>query len=276
MRRCLRQCSAGYERQAHQFVCLVFNFDAAQELPELRRLDLRDNSIGDKGLANLAEALELHGVVSHLDLAGNAVGDDGAKALAHVLAQSRGALRSVRLESNCIGEVGIDALSRAMATNGTVTQLELGGNMGGQVQWSVPASSSLSTIADACMRNAWARKERRRLCCRLQLLAWAKLSLSSGGTQAAGIGAGGGGSSGDLLCICWDLLEDIGRLLVSDEAALVNTPGLAPGTVLDRYHRQEAACHRARLAVSSVLTGVCAVGSQVRVHSCRMCPPIGI
>jgi hypothetical protein len=165
--------------------------------------------------------------VNHLLLANNFIGDAGATALALVIAQRGGSLQTVRLVGNTVGEGGLDALARAMATNDSVTELELGWGQletkgtvpvraalrcdpphitvvefafkelivpgGGGVLCAV-ASRGTSTIRNACARNRALRQKRRELCARRQRLAWSQLAASSMGR----------------LMICWDLLEAIG------------------------------------------------------------------
>ena len=72
----------------------------------VRALDLRYNSIGDDGVRALVSSPHLGDLVE-LDVRYNGIGDVGAAALCGGLP----ALRILRLQRNCIGPVGVRALS---------------------------------------------------------------------------------------------------------------------------------------------------------------------
>jgi len=69
------------DRAAFALGALMISSDG----PCLRQLDLRANEISDAGAAQLAEAIELNGSVTHLLLSDNCVTDHGALALARAL-----------------------------------------------------------------------------------------------------------------------------------------------------------------------------------------------
>jgi hypothetical protein len=82
---------------------------AAGALPELEELDLSSNSIGDRGLVALSEALSRPAVCGQLTallLSHNAIQEEGMRALARALAREGARSRLVRLE---LDDNGINA-----------------------------------------------------------------------------------------------------------------------------------------------------------------------
>ena len=89
-------------------------------LPQLKKLWLKSNEIGDAGCQSLADVLSSSNstlsFLEYLDLRANQIGDEGATVLA--TAFSNGAmlnLRTLDLSSNEIGENGLHALSKQLA-----------------------------------------------------------------------------------------------------------------------------------------------------------------
>ena len=120
-------------------------------LPQLEKLWLGRNSIGDAGLSALADVVSRGALAqcTWLDLAGNSIGDAGLIALAKAV--ESGALDKLdylRLDQNQIGDAGLQAFADAMG-KGALPQLEkiwLGGNSIGDV--------GLSALADVVSRGA--------------------------------------------------------------------------------------------------------------------------
>ncbi|CAF4811661.1 unnamed protein product [Rotaria socialis] len=56
----------------------------------LEMLDLRTNTIGNKGEHHISTALTMNKTLTTLKLNANSIGDDGVRCLAHVLIKKRG------------------------------------------------------------------------------------------------------------------------------------------------------------------------------------------
>jgi hypothetical protein len=92
--------------------------------------DLSGLGLGDAGACAVAEALARetsHNVV-RLHVSNNAIGDRGAAALAGALAKSRAPVRRVYMEDNEVGLVGARAMMAAIASIGTLKEVDLCGN----------------------------------------------------------------------------------------------------------------------------------------------------
>merc|ERR1711981_285483 len=102
------------------------------------------NKIKDLGVSYLAEMLKVNNVLEELDLGHNyaveildvsqrAITDEGAKMIASALHNNTG-LKKIVLWSNLIGDVGALALGEALETYPHMIELDLRGNMIGQVR----------------------------------------------------------------------------------------------------------------------------------------------
>ncbi|RUS26925.1 hypothetical protein BC938DRAFT_483929, partial [Jimgerdemannia flammicorona] len=69
--------------QLHQVILSVCNID--HEEVSLKKLDLKDNNIGEKGASTLAEVLKMNTNIEILDLEDNGIGVKGASTLAKAL-----------------------------------------------------------------------------------------------------------------------------------------------------------------------------------------------
>nr|NGX38671.1 hypothetical protein [Chlamydiota bacterium] len=94
-------------------------------------LDLRHNSVGEKGTEALAKALGVNSTLQTLKLYRNSVGDKGAKALAKAL-ESDHSLQTLNLEGNSVGDKGAEALAKALEINSTLQSLDLRHNSVGE------------------------------------------------------------------------------------------------------------------------------------------------
>ena len=110
--------------------------------PYLTNVLLWRSGLGDGGSAEVAAALERNGAVSTLLLGGNKIGDVGAQSLARVLScrESSPGLRVLGLRMNDIGDVGAEALAQMLQVNRSIRVLLLGGNRIGD--WGVRALSA--------------------------------------------------------------------------------------------------------------------------------------
>lgn len=84
--------------------------------PALKELCLTANSVGDRGISEIAKALSVCDSLDRLLLDRNSIGDEGAKALgAHLLRSNVQELTlGSHLGSNPVGEEGVEALARAL------------------------------------------------------------------------------------------------------------------------------------------------------------------
>jgi Ran GTPase-activating protein (RanGAP) involved in mRNA processing and transport len=95
--------------------------------PTLSSLDLRNNSIGDAGATDLANALRVNTTLNSLDLGWNNIGAAGAKDLANALRVNK-TLNSLVLSFNNIGAAGAKDLANALRVNKTLNSLVLRNN----------------------------------------------------------------------------------------------------------------------------------------------------
>jgi len=155
-------------------------------LDKLLSLNLRMNTIGDRGMAAICKAVESHGSLEALDLRENGISqssasacasllrgnnilhtlwlcrndwtDEGACTIGDALESNRG-LGSLLLTTSKIGNIGAQGLLKAMKTNTTLLELDLREN---------PVhSSKLQVISDKIEANI-ARAEKGRLPLRLK------------------------------------------------------------------------------------------------------------
>ena len=132
-------------------------------LPQLHKLNLGSNQIGDAGITALAQVIKPvsedgSGALAKcqtLTLNSNQIGDDGIEALASACASGALAqLKELYLYENQIGYPGVSALASACASGALAQcrELGLGGNQIGDV--------GCSALADACSRGALAKLEK--------------------------------------------------------------------------------------------------------------------
>ncbi|KAG8469075.1 hypothetical protein KFE25_007593 [Diacronema lutheri] len=94
----------------------------------LSGIDLGANRIGDAGAAALAEGLRGNSTVRDLWLNNNALTMHSAKPLARALADPNCALEKLNLNYNQLGDLGADALAKALQLNESLRTLSLDGN----------------------------------------------------------------------------------------------------------------------------------------------------
>ncbi|GMF15855.1 unnamed protein product [Phytophthora fragariaefolia] len=90
----------------------------------VRKLIIRDHSIGDDGAIALSKMLCNNTTIEYLDLFGNEIGDSGAEALAQAL-YGHDSLTHLSLRDNLITDRGVDALAQAIRCNCTLKSLDL-------------------------------------------------------------------------------------------------------------------------------------------------------
>jgi len=90
-------------------------------------LDASCNSMGDDGVADVAEALANNTSVTALNLGANGIQAEGAQRLAEALLTNQ-TLTDLNLRGNNIGSRGAEFLAEALEHNTTLTALNLGGN----------------------------------------------------------------------------------------------------------------------------------------------------
>ena len=90
-------------------------------------LDRSWNSIGDKGVTAIEEALHSNTPITHLDLSYNSIGDEGGKAIAEALKHNT-SVTHLYLSHNEIHDYGAKALAEALKDNASVTHLTLKSN----------------------------------------------------------------------------------------------------------------------------------------------------
>jgi len=93
----------------------------------LRKIWLSSNLIGDEGAIHLARAIRGHSLQS-IYLSNCSVGDDGAKAFAELLCDPATQLQVLDLYRNHIGDLGGNALSKAMRQNVSIQDLNIASN----------------------------------------------------------------------------------------------------------------------------------------------------
>ncbi|KAL0239473.1 hypothetical protein GEMRC1_009581 [Eukaryota sp. GEM-RC1] len=87
-------------------------------------LSLASNSIGNEGVAALADSLKGNTSISELCLGGNCIGNEGAIALAEMMKENS-SITTITLGSNSIGKAGVESLADALLMNSTVTSIKL-------------------------------------------------------------------------------------------------------------------------------------------------------
>ena len=94
----------------------------------LTSLNLKDNVVGPEGCKKLALMLAGNRVMEKLNLMGCDVGDEGCIALSEVLCMPQCSIQLLALRFNGISDVGAQAMSRALETNSSLTELGLNSN----------------------------------------------------------------------------------------------------------------------------------------------------
>ena len=97
-------------------------------------LDVSQRAITDEGAKMIASALHNNTGLKKLVLWSNLIGDQGALALADALKHNVTTLEYLDLSNNLIGDVGALALGEALETYPHMIELDLRGNMIGQVR----------------------------------------------------------------------------------------------------------------------------------------------
>lgn len=93
-------------------------------------LDFNDNPIQDDGVIHIADVLcsSVTSALASLDLHGCGIGDNGAVSLARVL-HNNTSLLAINLDSNCISDAGIAAISNGLRSKVTqITHLDVSHN----------------------------------------------------------------------------------------------------------------------------------------------------
>ncbi len=93
----------------------------------LTQIDLGFNQISDAGAGALAEALKENRTLTQMDLKGNKIGDAGARALIDAL-KGDNTMEDV-MTLNITGHMGLRMLAQNPTVNGTLTQMDLQGNI---------------------------------------------------------------------------------------------------------------------------------------------------
>eukprot|EP00930_Biecheleria_cincta_P039764 TRINITY_DN27303_c0_g1_i1.p1 TRINITY_DN27303_c0_g1~~TRINITY_DN27303_c0_g1_i1.p1 ORF type:complete len:740 (+),score=144.77 TRINITY_DN27303_c0_g1_i1:47-2221(+) len=118
---------------------------------QLEVLTLRENLIGDDGVAPISEALKQNRRLKELELCGNSIGDSGAKNLGLALVMNR-RLSILNLQDNRIGSDGVVGLAIGLERNSSLQELDLSNNSMGMPGMSRLCSSlakngTLSSLA---------------------------------------------------------------------------------------------------------------------------------
>lgn len=92
--------------------------------PKLQSLDLSNNSLTKRAVAEIGAFLTNHPSLTHLDLSGNSVGDRGARSLSHALSLNS-TLTSLNLRETRIGQVDLAQLETSLQSNSTLRHLVL-------------------------------------------------------------------------------------------------------------------------------------------------------
>jgi hypothetical protein len=108
-------------------------------------LALAHNSIKEKEVGILAEALKTNSTLTTLNLYKSSIGSDGAKALAEAL-KTNSTLTTLDLQRSSIGDDGAKALAEALKTNSTLTTLDL--------SWNSIGSDGAKALAEALKTNS--------------------------------------------------------------------------------------------------------------------------
>jgi len=95
--------------------------------PQLVRLDLSCNNIGDEGAKMIADALKVNQRLKTMSLIGNIIGDDGAKFIADALKDNH-CLKMLLLSNNSICDDGAKMIADAMKVNHSLRTLVLSDN----------------------------------------------------------------------------------------------------------------------------------------------------
>lgn len=94
----------------------------------LKVLSLAENTISDKGIGHIAEALKENTCLEVLNLDFNKIGSKGAIALSTVLSNPSSKLLLLSLNSNLIGLEGLQAISTQIKNNSVIIDLEIESN----------------------------------------------------------------------------------------------------------------------------------------------------
>ena len=103
--------------------------DLLRENTVLKRVDLGANALGAEGVTIIAEAIPSNRTLTALSLAGNAMGDGGdmhgVSKLCDVLKASSSILRELNLDDNRLGARASDAIAQMLASNRSLTCLNV-------------------------------------------------------------------------------------------------------------------------------------------------------
>lgn len=126
----------------------------------LKHLGLRLNELGDEGGRAVLEGARDSRSLASIDLAANKLGSASAAALASVLSTVGCALADVDVSGNKLSEADAGLLSRAIAANDTILQLDLRANEG-IAGAGAGASAGESAVAEAIARRTAANRCRK-------------------------------------------------------------------------------------------------------------------
>jgi hypothetical protein len=93
----------------------------------LKKLDLSNNNIGDKGLNVLATVLKVNKSIIDLNLSNNNIGDKGASEIAEALKQTK-SIDTIDLSNNNIGYIGASKIVESLRQNRTLEHIILYNN----------------------------------------------------------------------------------------------------------------------------------------------------
>lgn len=117
----LRLFPRGYHEKTFQTLARIIATN------QLTNLELRDLRFGDKGLADLTEALSSSSSLQSLSLQDNGFSNEGARSLSVILAKNR-SLLSLNLSLNNIGETGFGYIAQALSGDSKLQSLDMGFN----------------------------------------------------------------------------------------------------------------------------------------------------
>ena len=97
-------------------------------LPELNRIDMSYNELGDKGVMNLTKAVSKRAKVSMKEviLSGNAMGSKGIESIMNKFLQHK--LVTLKLDNNCIGDQGCQLVAASLPSIPSLSRLNLAFN----------------------------------------------------------------------------------------------------------------------------------------------------
>lgn len=96
----------------------------------LAELSLRLNRLGDEGAVPLIQSAARHPILQSLDLSSNGLGRAAADAFASLARSATSGLVVADLSSNALDEDAAEAIQEALASNASLTSLDLRANDG--------------------------------------------------------------------------------------------------------------------------------------------------